>query len=306
MRLSTVGYTETETYRCLEDLELTYTMKTMNPLYLAYCGIEKCRPGWKFGPYVRENYLVHIVAEGKGVYRFNGKEYHLSEGDAFLIIPGTETEYQADEELPWTYIWFAFNGYLSETVIDEIGFSEDHPVISLQNIQPFLTNIERIFEVKKLTFSNSMKRTAVFYESLAEMMDLNEQKEIRKKVSDIKYVNMAVELMMASYNKKIKIKEIADYIGINRSYLTSVFKREMHMSPQAFLINYRLEKAAQLLKGTEKTVTDIAETVGYTDALTFSKAFKQKYNISPSRYRAIKPELIQKGHEEGYIHRTKL
>ena len=65
------------------------------------------------------------------------------------------------------------------------------------------------------------------------------------------------------------------------------------MSPQAFLIQVRLERAAQLLRGSDMPVGHIAATVGYNDALSFSKAFKHKYNISPTEYRAAPPELIE-------------
>ena len=111
---------------------------------------------------------------------------------------------------------------------------------------------------------------------------------------------MAVDTIMALYHTKIKISDIADKIGINRSYLTSIFKREMKMSLQAFMIHVRLERAAQLLRETDMLIGNVAFAVGYSDALSFSKAFRQKYHMSPSEYKASPPELTEVAERGGY------
>ena len=72
------------------------------------------------------------------------------------------------------------------------------------------------------------------------------------------------------------------------------------MSPQEFLINLRLEKAARMLSGTKDPVGDIAAMVGYTDALAFSKAFKKKYGETPTDFRNTSPQLEKIGIKGGY------
>lgn len=149
MKNQTVGYTETLNYKCLEDLQQTVSMGSMNPLNLSYCGKENCRPGWFFGPYARRNYLIHVVTSGKGIYRVSGQELPVSAG-------------------------------------------------------------------------------------------------------------------------------------------------------QAFMIHVRLERAAQLLRETDMLIGNVAFAVGYSDALSFSKAFRQKYHMSPSEYKASPPELTEVAERGGY------
>ena len=72
------------------------------------------------------------------------------------------------------------------------------------------------------------------------------------------------------------------------------------MSPQEFLINYRLEKAAQMLQETRDPIGSIATAVGYSDPLAFSKAFRKKFNTTPSDYRADIPELARVTFRGGY------
>ena len=71
--------------------------------------------------------------------------------------------------------------------------------------------------------------------------------------------------------EKVKINELADYIGVNRSYLTSSFKKAVGCSPQEYLVNLRMEKAKNLLKNTDMPINAVAAAVGYQDQLHFQR-----------------------------------
>lgn len=292
MSTYTVGYTEASGYRSLEDIDKTYPMRSCIPLTLAYCGEENCYPGWMFGPYIRSKYVIHFVNSGKGRFYVKGNIYELSEGQMFIIYPGLETKYQADSDDPWSYTWIGFSGYEASHVVKMMGFTEETPVLSVENMDDVSSAVHKILASRDLTMANRLRRTAAFMDILAMLIEQNRNSFVPQKYSQIKYVSMAAEMIANSYNKKLKIAEIADAVGVNRSYLSNIFKRELNMSPQEFLINFRLEKAAQMLKETEEPIGSIASTVGYTDALTFSKAFKQKYNMTPTEYRNSEPEMV--------------
>jgi len=63
------------------------------------------------------------------------------------------------------------------------------------------------------------------------------------------------------------------------------------MSPQEYIFNYRMNQASILLKNTHLPVSEIANKVGYPDALNFSKAFKKSYGINPTNYRNLVENL---------------
>ena len=305
MKRNTVGYTESPDFRCLEDLDLLQGIGSMNPLNLYYCGTENCTPGWRFGPYVRDNYVIHAVISGRGTYRTAQGSYELSGGDMFIIYPGEETVYEADMDEPWSYAWIGFNGRESENVVRDIGFLRENPVVSAIYTKPIKDAIERIMDARQLTHAAMLRRRAAFYDALALMMEQSSYVNKGINRADDKYVSMAVSVISNSYPEKIRIADIASDLGINRSYLTSIFRKRMHVSPQEFLINLRLEKAAQMLRDSEEPVGSIAAAVGYNDALAFSKAFKQKYGESPSIFRRSEPEIAnmdERGSYEG-IHK---
>ena len=103
---------------------------------------------------------------------------------------------------------------------------------------------------------------------------------------------------ISAYRKLgIGISDIADNIGISRAYLNSAFQKELGMSAQTFLIDYKMHKAASLLVSTSLSVKEIANNVGYEDQLVFSKAFKKKFGMSPKNYKTHK-EMMDKFNEK--------
>jgi len=72
------------------------------------------------------------------------------------------------------------------------------------------------------------------------------------------------------------------------------------MSPQEYLINFRIEIASELLRTTTEPIGSIAVAVGYSDPLTFSKAFRKKTNMTPTEYRKMSVELRQESVKGGY------
>ena len=74
-------------------------------------------------------------------------------------------------------------------------------------------------------------------------------------------------------------------MGINRSYLYTVFKDKSGISPKEYLTRFRVRQAKSLLKETALPVSAVAASVGYEDNLYFSKVFRRVSGISPTEYR---------------------
>ena len=72
---------------------------------------------------------------------------------------------------------------------------------------------------------------------------------------------------------------------IDRSYLYKLFRQNLNLSPQDYLSNYRITRAAELLSITDLPIGGVALSCGYRDPLVFGKAFKAKRGITPTQYR---------------------
>ena len=284
-------YTNEGRYKCLEDLPIDSV-----ELSLGYCGWERCYPGHRFGPNKRTYYVLHIVVNGKGKLEKNGEVFHLTTGDAFLLCPEEEAWYEADKKEPWTYAWIGLCGYKVKKVMQYAGFSKEKSVRSLKCTALLKSYVDEILEVHRLTTEESMRRNGYLNLFLATLIEDNEKFNTKTMPEHTYpgtvYVKHAMEYIKHHYREKIKINELAEYIGINRSYLTNMFKKTIGCSPQEYLVEFRMEKAKNLLKNTDMPINAVAEAVGYPDQLAFSKMFRLYTKMSPKAFRQTKEELV--------------
>lgn len=99
-------------------------------------------------------------------------------------------------------------------------------------------------------------------------------------------VQHACDFIRAHYAEKLTIDDISTAAGISASALTSLFKNHIGINMMRWRDQLRMEKAVELLEGTERAVKAIAIEVGYDDPLFFSRRFKQITGWSPSQVRA--------------------
>ena len=266
-------------------------VKTTEELCLSECGIERCAPDKFFGPIIREDYHVHFIFHGKGTLKINGQSFHLHRGQIFMLPPDTEVFYYADPEDPWHYAWITFAGTRAGLFLEKAGLSQECPVRdACIDPEEFLAIIEKILNVHELTIVNELTRTSLLYEAIALLISSWNQKPDREKKTETYdyspeiYVNSALEYIHKHYNH-IRVSDVASCIGISRYYLTHIFKDKMHVSPQEYIVRYRMEQSSRLLCTTSLSVQDIAKKAGYENPLTFSKIFKNYYGLSPKNYR---------------------
>lgn len=278
-----VKYTDSARYKCLE-----YLKKQSVELYLAYCGEEICDPGHSYGPTQRQEYLLHYIIDGKGRFTVNNQTWELDKHKAFLIKPDETTYYEADKEDPWVYVWVAFYGTRAEECLKLAGFDKENRICHFENESTLIKCVDGMLESHQLTYANDLKRQSYLMLFLSTIIDETAQRENSLEPYEYPnqvYVNHAIDYIAHNYHKNIKISDIANYIGINRSYLTNSFKKNLNMSPKEYLSDYRITKASGLLKTTNLPINKICSMIGYEDPFAFSKVFKAKHGISPKAYR---------------------
>lgn len=244
------------------------TLNTVVPLYV---GGEQCQPGWGWGPAIRREWLLHYVLSGKGIYTVEGKSYTVQKDQAFLIRPGEVTYYKADEEDPWKYIWIGLR--------TDIPTFETMPYI-IENKE--LTSILRKYSNTETIFRLNELHTAALAWSVVACLSENMYGNGRTG-----YTERALQIMDRRYMEDISVRSIADMLNIDRSYFSNLFKREVGVSPQRYLIDIRMKRALELLREERYTVSVVAASVGYDDLFTFSRCFKKHYGVPPTAYKEL-------------------
>ena len=121
-----------------------------------------------------------------------------------------------------------------------------------------------------------------FYHLLTEYP---EQNKLKSKNSN-EELQLAINYLEQNYiNPACTITSVCHELDISRSYLYNIFRQNLNLTPSQFLTQLRMEKAKQNLLNSSYTVQQIANTVGYGDEFTFSKAFKRYTGLSPKFYR---------------------
>ena len=98
----------------------------------------------------------------------------------------------------------------------------------------------------------------------------------------------ALQFIHTNYNRPIRLKEVAEAIHLNKSYLSQLFQKTMGVTYSDYLEALRIESAKHYLKTTTKTASEIAEIVGFSSQNYFTKVFKNSVGISPIRFRSSK------------------
>ncbi len=98
-------------------------------------------------------------------------------------------------------------------------------------------------------------------------------------------IDKAIEFIQKNPKDNLSLQSIADHVGFSLTYFDAIFRQHTGYSPVEYSRIYKLTRSALELRGTQKTVLDIALDFGYATPENFTRAFKSFYSITPSEYR---------------------
>lgn len=259
--------------------------KSSISLSVCQCGWQESKPGHSYGPTVRDYYVIHYIIKGKGRYIVDGKTYHLQQGDGFVLLPGTETFYQADQQDPWEYYWVGFVGNEAERLLRMAGLGPGRLVFSYTQDPAFENHIADIYYASQDYEDRGIAMIGYLYLLFALLIKPASQPGLYHK----KYFDEAVAYIEENYMHPITVQNIAAHIGIDRSYLYRIFRTVLDVSIKEYIDSLRLSKAKEILCSTSLSISEICAAVGFQDGSHFSKKFRAAFGSSPSSYRKSQP-----------------
>lgn len=257
-----------------------------------------CQGGSTIGEHRQNCYEISYIVSGRGYYSSNEIKYPVKAGDIYLNVPGELHNGLADPADPFRYFYAGFT------------FNDDN---CEQN--PF-THIQKMFDKVKLpVIQDRLKVKTPFLNIFHELINLKEYSPLMIKIClhqlilltyrnffekwEKEYIpegdasnsrNIVYQIVNYIDNNLFNIKEltqIANELGYSYSYLSHVFSRETGLSIQEYYNQKRFEKAGELLKNGDSSITEIAEVLQYQSINSFSKAFRKNIGISPSEYQVL-------------------
>jgi len=284
------SYNETPVFRVLTER----SPRLGEELYLTLCGIEQCRPDKERESRVRNGFHLHVVLSGCGTLQTDSASAQLREGQLFLIKPGERITYYPDPKNPWAYCWMSFNGTQAGALMREAGFEDG--VYALESHVPvskFYRLCSAALDTPQLTHAAALRRLGLMIQYIATAIESKDwersnrrQKGHRALHNKQDYVRYAIDYIRNNYSN-ITLRDVSDYLGINYNYFSAIFKQSQGISPNEYLLQVRMRQASQMLVNLTMDIQNIANYVGYSDSLTFSKAFKRFFGVSPKFYREM-------------------
>jgi AraC-like DNA-binding protein len=108
-------------------------------------------------------------------------------------------------------------------------------------------------------------------------------------VPPARHLLRAKDLADARYAEPLDVDELARAAGLSKAHFSREFKRAFGESPHGYLLTRRLERAAALLRSTDRSVADVCFSVGLASVGSFTSSFTRTYGVSPTAYRAQHP-----------------
>lgn len=102
---------------------------------------------------------------------------------------------------------------------------------------------------------------------------------------DDKRVLAAVEYIHENCFYGITVSDVASHVFISTKQLQRIFEKELHKTPSQFLLEYKMSRVRELLDETDMSVSEIADSLGFSNVDTMIKGFKKYAGITPGKYR---------------------
>lgn len=245
-----------------------------------HCGEDKnLTPGIQYGPVIRDVFIVECNIAGYGSVVINGTEHPITPGTCYFLMPGDSVVHKADSVSPRTGYWCAIDGLQIGSVLKRVGISTDNPFAPPEAFDEICGILKEIYLSSDDTDPGSdFRRTACVYRILGALLRGSSYSDSSSRIQK------AIGFMEANYPFYISVDTLADEMGLERSYFSTLFKTKTGISPHAYLTSLRIKKAISLMSEGNLSTAEIAEAVGL-DPQNFARLFKRVTGKSPREYK---------------------
>ncbi|QJD82015.1 helix-turn-helix transcriptional regulator [Cohnella herbarum] len=234
---------------------------------------------------------LFYVYEGLGVMELDGHSYPLAEGSIAQIPVKRKLIIRNSPPGPLRYFMIEYDYKLIKWQDEPTGFEESPekrlpfdlvvPMMDHRGLRSDMQLLYRVWSERQEGYSGQAK--LLFYQLI---LRIGEQLVERQKDDSAERSIMdCVNYINNHYHESLEREQLARKVSLSRSYFSVLFKKYVGCSPVEYITRVRLDKAMQLLRGSNKSVSVVALEVGFHDPLYFSRVFTREIGVTPRDYR---------------------
>ena len=251
------------------------TLKPVIKLYM--CGITYPNKNYGFERINSRYAVIEYIEEGTGILHIGNQTFYPSEGDSYLLQPGSTHNYHSDEQSPWKKCFINFGGPLAEKLIEAYNLDNKSYFPGL-NIKKELYSIIDI--AKNPSEDCTSKISGIINEILTKMyLAINNEVYIPEIAKDMK------NFLNTKITSDFSIKELCQFVSKSESQTIKIFKSAFGITPYAYLLNQKINFAKTMLANTNLSIKEVSYNLKFADEYYFSNIFKRKVGVSPTSYR---------------------
>ena len=253
-------------------------------LAVVYGGFEKCASDFEIKRNNYPWYILECPLKGHCSLTVKSQTYSLENGRLAGIAPGDSHHYKCDFQNPMEHVFVAFTGKDAAELFKQSGIGES---ISSKayNHERTLSLINTLLSAGFEKSHYSQQLCACYLKTLLLELANESDRTGRHHSQSEKCYRRCRSYIDEHFSQVILPCEVADACGINVRYMSRLFKRFDDRTPQEYIIQLKLNKAATLLLTLDLSVKDVSLYVGFEDQYHFSRSFKKLYGLSPQNYR---------------------
>lgn len=246
------------------------------------------------------DYEFDFYVDGERDIYLDGKYYKISKGSLMFRKPGQVIVGTGNYNMYTLTLDFSMESKISPSRYVRSDFSPQQKIChpDIFNDIPdvfFPVHQEEITELYKILCRNSYPNVInkeVQRETLEELLFLiladskrYNREAVNRNSNKINYIEKACNYITRNYSKDLNLDIIADSLSLNKNYFIKLFKKELSVTPNQYILSTRLFYAKQMLAQTELSVQNIALSCGFNTTSYFIKCFREKFGITPKEYK---------------------
>jgi AraC-like DNA-binding protein len=220
--------------------------------------------------------------KGSASYFFKDKTYTVSENSFIFLPKGSFYEYVNHNTEDSLYTSINFQATITEPTVSV------YPIDVFHSTSYLMQNFSELWNFG--TVSDKYNCLSLLYDLLSHISTFEHLKNEDKRKQEL--ISPAIEYLKKHlYEENLKIDNLHRLCGISDTYFRRIFSQRFGMNPQSYVSTERITHAKSIIEsGDYDDIKEISESVGYSDPLYFSKAFKKNYGMSPSAYEKMLTE----------------